>query len=121
MNYTFDMDATRYAGQPQGSGRHALGAHRVDPEWRVRRSDQERPATAGFDLSASGGRIMSIKQQQAVWELCRQGYQVSANQAARCWSQGERFEVERELVIARSLENLIDQCNWEVEQELEQA
>ena len=60
---------------------------------------------------------MSIKQQQAVWELCRQGYQVSADHAARCWSKGERFEVERELVIARSLERLIDQCNWEVEQE----
>ena len=64
---------------------------------------------------------MSTKQQQAIWELCRQGYQVTADQAAKRWSKGERFEPREKLAVARSLESLIDQCNWEVEKELEHA
>ncbi|NEV62121.1 hypothetical protein [Thiorhodococcus minor] len=58
---------------------------------------------------------MSIKQLQAVWELCRQGFQVTADNAARSWHDGKPFELRDRVPLGRSLESLIDQCNWEVE------
>ena len=33
----------------------------------------------------SGGTIMTISQAQALWELCRQGLPLSADEAERCW------------------------------------
>jgi hypothetical protein len=60
---------------------------------------------------------MSTKQSQAIWELCRQGFPLSADTAAKCWNSGQRFDPREEFTVglARSLEDLIDQCNWEVE------
>ena len=64
---------------------------------------------------------MSAKQQQAVWELRRQGYQITAEHAAQAWSQGVRFELGNEPTLSHVLEDLIDQCNWEVERDLDHA
>ena len=64
---------------------------------------------------------MSTKQQQAIWELCRQGYQLTAEHAAQCWNRGEPFALKDEPLIARPLERLIDQCNWEIERALSHA
>jgi hypothetical protein len=64
---------------------------------------------------------MSAKQHQAVWELRRQGYQITAEHAARAWGQGEHFDLGNEPALSRLLEDLIDQCNWEVERDLEHA
>lgn len=58
---------------------------------------------------------MSTKQVQAVWELCRQGFQITADDAEKSWRNGEPFEPRDKLPLGRSLESLIDQCNWEVE------
>ncbi len=58
---------------------------------------------------------MSTKQSQAIWELCRQGLPLAAEDAAQCWNKGERFEMGDEVRLGRPLEDLIDQCNWEVE------
>jgi hypothetical protein len=60
---------------------------------------------------------MSTKQTQALWELCRQGFQFIAEDAARCWRSGQRFQVDdcERKNFARSLINLIEQCNWEIE------
>lgn len=66
---------------------------------------------------------MSTKQSQAIWELCRQGFPLSADDAAKCWSSGQRFEFSEKFTVGlgRSLEDLIDQCNWEVEKDTETA
>ncbi|MBV5310317.1 hypothetical protein [Chromatium okenii] len=57
---------------------------------------------------------MSTKQSQAIWELCRQGFQRTADEAARCWHSGQRFQA-HDVHVAHSLKDLIDQCNWEIE------
>lgn len=65
---------------------------------------------------------MSTKQSQAIWELCRQGFPLTADDAARCWRNGQRFDLERfDTELGRALENLIEQCNWEVERDCETA
>lgn len=58
---------------------------------------------------------MSVKQLQAVWELCRQGFPITADDAARSWNKGAPFEPEEEFHLAKPLESLIEQCNWEIE------
>ncbi|MBK1725085.1 hypothetical protein [Thiocystis violacea] len=60
---------------------------------------------------------MSTKQLQAVWELCRQGFQVTADEAAQSWRNGERFDLSDRCQLGRSIQSLIDQCNWEVEKQ----
>lgn len=58
---------------------------------------------------------MSTKQSQAIWELCRQGFQITADRASRSWDRGEPFDPGGlEPRIGRSLEDLIEQCNWEL-------
>ncbi len=64
---------------------------------------------------------MSTKKSQALWELCRQGFPQAADSAARCWEEGERFQLTNDLPVPRSLEALIDQCNWEIERAQEPA
>ncbi|AHF03781.1 hypothetical protein MARPU_07825 [Marichromatium purpuratum 984] len=58
---------------------------------------------------------MHTKQTQALWELQRQGLPDIAESAARHWSEGRRYEPDEALHIPRSLETLIEQCNWEIE------
>ncbi|WP_295409623.1 hypothetical protein [uncultured Thiocystis sp.] len=66
---------------------------------------------------------MSTKQSQAIWELCRQGFPLSADDAAKCWNNGQRFDLREKFSVelGRSLEDLIDQCNWEIEKNSETA
>lgn len=58
---------------------------------------------------------MSTKQSIAFWELCRQGLPLIADAASDCWERGKKFELETDVALAKSLQSLIDQCNWEVE------
>jgi hypothetical protein len=57
---------------------------------------------------------MNNYQLQAVWELCRQGYPGSADEAESRWSAGETYHPEGQVRLSRWLHNLIDQCNYEV-------
>ncbi len=36
---------------------------------------------------------MTISQSQALWELCRQGLPLSADEAERCWEQGQTYQL----------------------------
>ncbi|MBK1640357.1 hypothetical protein CKO12_00350 [Chromatium okenii] len=60
---------------------------------------------------------MSTKQAQAIWELCRQGFQFIAEDAAHCWRSGQRFQLAdcESKRFNRLLTTLIEQCNWEIE------
>jgi len=57
---------------------------------------------------------MTISQAHAVWELCRQGLPLSADEAERCWEQGRAYRLDEPVKLPRGVEALIDQCNWEV-------
>ncbi|HYN76736.1 MAG TPA: hypothetical protein VES73_02965 [Lamprocystis sp. (in: g-proteobacteria)] len=59
---------------------------------------------------------MTNTQSSALWEICRQGLPLLADEAAERWNKGLDFQVQRELHLARALEALINQCNWEVKQ-----
>ncbi|NKN32578.1 hypothetical protein HF203_05015 [Marichromatium bheemlicum] len=58
---------------------------------------------------------MQTKQTQALWELQRHGLPEIAETAARHWQAGQRYDPEDTLPIPRSLETLIEQCNWEID------
>ncbi|MEA3273882.1 MAG: hypothetical protein U9Q81_00980 [Pseudomonadota bacterium] len=62
---------------------------------------------------------MTISQSQAVWELCRQGFPLKADEAAQCWEKGETYEPQWQCRVSREIEYLIDQCNREVDQNIE--
>lgn len=64
---------------------------------------------------------MTSTQSQAIWELCRQGLPLIADEAAECWDQGLHFKLRAPVRLARSVEALIAQCNWEVDREDETA
>ena len=57
---------------------------------------------------------MTTDQMQAVWQLCRQGFPLAADEATERWSLGKAYRLKLDMHVARSLEMLIDQCNWEV-------
>jgi hypothetical protein len=57
---------------------------------------------------------MTTRQVQAVWELCRQGFPLAADDAEERWSLGEVYQLDLDAPLARSVEALIEQCNWEV-------
>ena len=57
---------------------------------------------------------MTFTQTQAVWELCRQGLPLLADEAAERWERGLHFRLQSQVRIARAVEALIEQCNWEV-------
>lgn len=57
---------------------------------------------------------MTFTQSQAVWELCRQGLPLLADEAAECWDRGLQFKMQSQIRIGRAVEALIEQCNWEV-------
>ena len=56
---------------------------------------------------------MTITQAQAVWELCRQGLPLSADEAERCWAQGDSYHLDRHVKIPRGLFHMIERCNRE--------
>lgn len=56
---------------------------------------------------------MTISQLQAVWELCRQGFPLTADEAAARWEKGEVYQPDRPLRVTREIAHLIEQCNWE--------
>lgn len=60
---------------------------------------------------------MTTNQSLTLWELCRQGLPLAADEAAERWNRGECFELPSGVRVSRSLEALIEQCNWEVDQE----
>ena len=62
---------------------------------------------------------MTTSQNQAVWELCRQGLPLIADEAAKRWDQGQPFELDAQLHLARSIKYLISQCNWELRRRVE--
>ncbi len=64
---------------------------------------------------------MTPTQSQAVWELCREGLPSLADEAADCWERGVQFALQPGIHIARGLEALIEQANWEVERVEEAA
>ena len=64
---------------------------------------------------------MTISQLQAVWELCRQGFPLTADEAAERWEKGETYEPQQRLPMTREIERLIDRCNWEVDADREAA
>ena len=57
---------------------------------------------------------MTISQAQALWELCRQGLPLSADEAELCWEQGQTYQLREPVKLPREVECLIEQCNWEV-------
>ena len=57
---------------------------------------------------------MTISQAHAVWELCRQGLPLSADDAEMCWEQGKTYRLDEPVKLPREVEDLIKQCNWEV-------
>ena len=61
-----------------------------------------------------GGTIMTISQAQALWELCRQGLPLSADEAERCWEQGQTYQLREPIKLPWEVAGLIEQCNWEV-------
>ena len=56
---------------------------------------------------------MTISQLQTVRELCRQGFPLTADEAAARWEKGEVYEPARQLHVTRGIEQLIDRRNWE--------
>jgi len=56
---------------------------------------------------------MTSTQNQAIWELCRQGLHEAAARAERRWGDGERFEPEPRLPVTREIAHLIDCGNWD--------
>ena len=61
-----------------------------------------------------GGTIMTISQAQALWELCRQGLPLSADEAERCWEQGQTYQLREPGKLPWEVAGLIEQGNWEV-------
>ncbi|MEA3278121.1 MAG: hypothetical protein U9Q81_23110 [Pseudomonadota bacterium] len=62
---------------------------------------------------------MTISQSQAVWELCRQGFPLNADDAAEHWERGETYEPDWQVKVSREIENLIETCNWEIKGDAE--
>ena len=57
---------------------------------------------------------MTISQTHALWELCRQGLPLSADEAERCWEAGRAYTLTEPVKLPREVEGLIEQCNWEL-------
>jgi hypothetical protein len=58
---------------------------------------------------------MTNSQEHAVWELCRQGFPLSADEAEHSWEEGRSFSPDRPLAVPRALRRLIEDCNQEAE------
>jgi hypothetical protein len=57
---------------------------------------------------------MTNTQTSTLWEICRQGLPLVADEAAECWDKGQPFEMEPKYRLARSVDALINQSNWEI-------
>ena len=57
---------------------------------------------------------MTTNQSQALWELCRQGFPLSADEAERRWSRGQPYHLDFYVKIPASINALIERCNWEI-------
>jgi hypothetical protein len=57
---------------------------------------------------------MVAYREQALWELCRQGYPIAADEAEICWTSGKPYNPDPSLHVSRGLLTLIEQCNCEV-------
>ena len=55
---------------------------------------------------------MTSTQNQAIWELCRQGLHEAAAGAEQRWQDRKRFEPEPRLPLTRQIALLIDRANW---------
>ena len=53
-------------------------------------------------------------QSQALWELCRQGYPASADEAETRWYAGKVYHPDERVCLSRVLRVLIERCNDEV-------
>jgi hypothetical protein len=58
---------------------------------------------------------MTISQMQAVWELCRQGLPLIADEAEEHWETGQVFDLDMQVSIPRGVEHLLERCNREVD------
>lgn len=58
---------------------------------------------------------MTNTQTRAIWELCRQGFPLSADEAEASWENGEPFQPDWPVKTSRALEKLIERCNWETD------
>jgi len=58
---------------------------------------------------------MTISQSQAVWELCRQGFPLTADEAADHWERGEIYEPDLQVRVTREIDRLIECANLEID------
>ncbi len=63
---------------------------------------------------------MTPSQNKAVWELCRQGLPLVADEAAAKWSRGERYMLDQRISVAREVKKLVEMCNWEACSQIQQ-
>jgi hypothetical protein len=59
---------------------------------------------------------MTASQSQAIWELCRQGFPLSADEAADRWEKGEPYEPDSRVRVTREISRLIECANREVDE-----
>lgn len=64
---------------------------------------------------------MTISQSQAIWELCRQGLPLMADDAESRWSNWKTFEPEIHVRLSREALALIERSNWEVRRHAQAA
>ena len=56
---------------------------------------------------------MTSIQNQAIWELCRQGLHGAAAEAEQAWDDGQRFEPGPQVPLTREVALLIHCANWD--------
>jgi hypothetical protein len=56
---------------------------------------------------------MTTTQSRAIWELCRQGLPLAADEAEERWIRGESYHLSSWVKLPRSISALIELCNWE--------
>jgi len=54
---------------------------------------------------------MTNTQARAIWELCRQGFPLSADEAEASWQKGQPYRPDWPLKVSRALQQLIEDCN----------
>ena len=59
---------------------------------------------------------MNASQSQAIWEICRQGFPLVAEEAKNLWERGATFQPDGAIPLPRSVRRLVDRCNWEITQ-----
>ena len=60
---------------------------------------------------------MTSTQSLAVWELCRQGFALNADEAEQCWEHGDAYMPQEQLELSRESVRLIECANWEMRSE----